>query len=803
MMSLGWGDPIESQITLVYRRQGEKREHGFHGAVAVLGEDRKKLTWLKREELPLHEGRLDLSRVPVVGIGGKRKHQPGRAQSFLESNPDFQGALLLYPGTGNWDLGEGMLFVTSREILSGKRVSGGKPEVQLTNHRWLRDGRYVADRAKMLHGKVLETIEAELEEEPGAEAIVKAVTGWTIPHRLRDVINEVSRELHELEGRRVMLTGEQARNMSALVHERLVEKFREAGVRYVRDIPENLTVTAEEIAPELVSERDALGTVEVPGLGRRLPKKQYARFGFGDQVPTVELSIGEFRQLESWPFAKVYPVLTELGDTRDQLDYGLRDAIEAPEAERIGKCREFFARRWLDRQRSSNRPKDEKVADPLETDPPATPEPVIWGFDLMTGEEFKVYAALVHSVHGVKGRIVDSGWTIRWYDEAGEAAKVDAEARREAESFITARKLEAELTAEAKVGALPVELPAAFVPFTPTLAQVMELLGFTAEQFRIEGEGPVSVCVSPESGYHSEVRDRYVVLERARYADRWWRKDGEVIVVFANATVRHLIGDGDYDWGAAGQLEMAKEKIQAVRDWLAAERQKAEDSYRAQVREFVQNLQSQPAHASMSSDGQAKLAGLADSYGLPDPSRIADELRTEWAKAEALQRRVESGAILTNFGGHFRVMGATGNAQYWVIMPDGSERDADEVSYRKRYTSEGEKKWRLVGPEELAISWFKAYTAADHEFVVNKLPEGGCTEGQLATIGRIEREISERFYGSTGMSGTSSPEIGKGWGLRKQSKPESTPQPTGSEEKVDLSQVDLSKLFNGGANFRR
>jgi hypothetical protein len=119
--AFGWGDPIESPIVMTYRRKGEKCQHEFRGPVGVLGEDRKSITWLRREELPLSDGRLDLMKVPVVGIGGKRKRQPGRALSFLEENPSFQGALLLYPGTGNWDLGEGMLFVTSREILEGKR----------------------------------------------------------------------------------------------------------------------------------------------------------------------------------------------------------------------------------------------------------------------------------------------------------------------------------------------------------------------------------------------------------------------------------------------------------------------------------------------------------------------------------------------------------------------------------------------------------------------------------------------------------------------------------------------------------
>ncbi len=141
------------------------------------------------------------------------------------------------------------------------------------------------------------------------------------------------------------------------------------------------------------------------------------------------------------------------------------------------------------------------------------------------------------------------------------------------------------------------------------------------------------------------------------------------------------------------------------------------------------------------------------------------ELQAEWAKAEALHALQNSGEVLTNWGGHFRTMGATGNCDYWVVRPDGSLRDPDETSYRKRYTSEGEKRWRLVGPDELAIVWSKAFTAAEHEFTVAKSSTGGLTSAQLETVKRLESEIAERFQGATGMSGKSSPGIGKGWGL--------------------------------------
>jgi hypothetical protein len=151
--------------------------------------------------------------------------------------------------------------------------------------------------------------------------------------------------------------------------------------------------------------------------------------------------------------------------------------------------------------------------------------------------------------------------------------------------------------------------------------------------------------------------------------------------------------------------------------------------------------------------------------------REAKNLLQNFGKVESelksLEKRQSSGEVLPNFGGGFRVSGRTGNAQYWVIGPDGAEREPDEVSYRKRYTSEGEKVWHLVEQEELAVSWFKVNSAANHEFVVNKVPFDGCTPEQLVTIERIEREIESKWEGVTGVSGKVSPSVGEGWGLKK------------------------------------
>ncbi len=503
----------------------------------------------------------------------------------------------------------------------------------------------------------------------------------------------------------------------------------------------------------------------------------------------VEISLNEIQQISGWP-ADVWPVLKELPGGVDQVNSDLGKALDAPdEVERIKKIKSHLGRKWREFKKN-DQPQNKKIENPLMADPPPTPEPVIWGNDLVTGEKFISYAALTFGQYGT-GDPSSSQWSIRWFDDKNEAARTDAHARHIAQQFMTARRLEEELTSGAEVRMLPVEIPAAFVPFNPTLVDIMERLGFTAEEFRIEGKGPISVCVSPESGYESEISGRWVVLKRAQYADRWWKKDGEMLVVFENATVHHLVKDASES--VAGQLGVSQDNIHAVRDWLASEKKKTEEEYRAQVWDFFYSLQGQPAYACLSKQAQAKLVAAVDSYGVPDLQKIKCELHMEWAKAEMLLCKINSGEILMNFGGHFRVMGATANIQYWVITADGIERNPDEVNYRGRYTSEGEKKWRLVGPNELAISWEKANTAAPHEFIVAKKPVSGCTQQQLQTVKRLEREISERFYGATGISGRISPEIGNGWGLCQNLQGAETREASGVDEPPKIQWKNLGK----------
>lgn len=142
----------------------------------------------------------------------------------------------------------------------------------------------------------------------------------------------------------------------------------------------------------------------------------------------------------------------------------------------------------------------------------------------------------------------------------------------------------------------------------------------------------------------------------------------------------------------------------------------------------------------------------------------------------ALHQRQQAGEILVDFSAWHRVGGATNQGNGWVIRPDGTLRDRDSDDVR-RHKSDGTYCWRMVEADELALVWRKAYTAAPHEFVVAKLPVGGCTAEQLCVVATLEAEIHLRFGGTTGLaSGIPSPGIGQGWGLVKH-QPNDEPAP--------------------------
>ncbi|MBI4142551.1 hypothetical protein HY480_01605 [Candidatus Uhrbacteria bacterium] len=323
----------------------------------------------------------------------------------------------------------------------------------------------------------------------------------------------------------------------------------------------------------------------------------------------------------------------------------------------------------------------------------------------------------------------------------------------------------------------------------------------------------------------------YESRERKSYPELQERHEGELVSVSATGIVLNLGWDGLRDRqlvtinsGVWVRLDAEKKVTRA--DASAEQEREAAKADVARL-QSVAKLVREAGHFACFEDGlRARIIRVAEgreSSGcnddLIDFSLFSTANVRGWAKeaeavmakvsaaeagAQALASRQEAGEVLANFQVWKRRGGATNCGEGWVVRPDGSAREPDRMDCpRPRHRDEGTQRWDFVAPEELAITWGKGYTAAPHDFVVAKLPVGGLTDAQRETVQSIEQEIADQWRGATGMSGKSSPDIGKGWGLRKEElKPApvaaTPPSATEKEKSVDEHKLTTDEV----ADFR-
>lgn len=303
---------------------------------------------------------------------------------------------------------------------------------------------------------------------------------------------------------------------------------------------------------------------------------------------------------------------------------------------------------------------------------------------------------------------------------------------------------------------------------------------------------------------------------------------GELVRIEQNSVVLNLGWDGqDYHEQSVSGSWVVLDKGKRVRRLEGEEAEKRKlirieaEALRAQAEALTSQPHFELAEATLRREAQeiAEEQGFdtkpTEGYGsLTSWVKQAQEILARFAAAEqelkALEQRQSSGEILVRFGGLTRRAGSTGNQAFWVVRPDGSCREHDSINYPKSHNrGTPTVLWERVEPEELALRWAKSCSAASHEFEVVKLPVDGCTQEQLSTVEKIQQKLDDEWRGRCGLaSGIPSPPVGQGWGLRKKPEPQPeqeqepapkapAPAPAVESKPVDLSQVDLGKLFGG------
>lgn len=393
------------------------------------------------------------------------------------------------------------------------------------------------------------------------------------------------------------------------------------------------------------------------------------------------------------------------------------------------------------------RPTYDEIIDPRIMDLPATPDSVQWK-DARTGEIFTAYPAVCHDVRSSKGYMVDR-WIIKWFDDPDEAKNVDLEARKEADSYVMARKIYAELTKGAKEGELPLKTPERWNELSPQ--EILSMAGFSEDQYHIHNDVGHWFRVG-EEGYRSEGESWDGVSPSATLANKnkegvWEIGNLGLSNMFEGQSVhvKAFYGGERGGWvetkSVLSEMGVPDEKIISIKTQIQTKKEKTEADFNAGLKEFVEEVKKLPAFSCLPQSTQEKIDKLGNDYYVEDISLVAEELRKELGVAEKLYSLKEQGEILVNWGGHFRKMGSTGQRDFWVVRPDGTLRNSEDIRYHGRYTSQGDKYWRVVAPEELALTYYSANSGDKAHCEVIKSPADGVNQAQVEQAHIIEQEL--------------------------------------------------------------
>lgn len=713
-------------IAIIFRRKGKTETiEKFNGPVYVLemepgqtlasaGENLK-LVKIDRSEIGTQ---LDLSRIPVIKIGGKKKHQGSKLRGFRAENPDFQGAFIMLPGSGGWDLDSGEVVLTSRELLkAGVQISGGKPVEEWINYRFSEGGAYVADWALTLHGKILNIEQSEVEQDATPELVWDWISGYgSRNHPLRLLIDKLRKEIEELEKARVLTEGGKERSVWDILQTYTLTKFKELGIKRVSGIPENFQLTLELVEPELASGKGMLGIIDIPGVGKKVMsnKAEGDSKVNGDVRAAVVLTAEEIRKVTDWPFEDI---ALRVAGAKDFTWHWTKTIFKSGEG-RWPQILQEANEMYIHSQNLQNFPSSIKIADCQKHDAPKMPEPIIWGHDLITGKAKIAWPYLNH--HHIQG------WQISWtWESAEEAGKRGAEARDEAETFAYTRKVLANSVGQAGGAALPKDWPI-FEPFKISFEEIMAKLEVTNYQLRnVEPRKEVRL----EGGYFSEIREQWrggtQVVEY-----HWSGEENGVIVIATIGLTNRILLD-------VCKKYASEEKVLELGVWIYNQEIARIAEYKQSLQEFLEAIINDPAYDYLPESIHEKCTEYLETLPSPenDLSYFKGLLETHWSIAVGQEWAASENELLVNWGGGFRMRGKSGRCNYWVIARDGSLRRPTQIEGYKHTMAEGIKYWRVIGPEELALAWDQ-YDGA----LVANMPKV-LTQAQLKTVSEIEASL--------------------------------------------------------------
>lgn len=390
------------------------------------------------------------------------------------------------------------------------------------------------------------------------------------------------------------------------------------------------------------------------------------------------------------------------------------------------------------------------------------------------------FPAIVHELVSFKGKIIDKGWKVQWFEDENDAKVANERSSREAESFYITKKYFQNI--ETKEGGDILEIKTPDINLKATKEEIMDLGGISNYEFVYQA---LSHEYQDVSDFQSEVLGRSGSFKSV--FNDYLVKDGKLLIStklplgelykekhYYNIALKNGAVKSELDEKIINsfnskikklqteireqleQLEVYSSEIDNYLPLFSGSHIEIGDALR-QCKELVKNDKS--------------VNSIEEYWELDIPFEyIIQQLNNELKKWNAfwkgsfgiIKEKVDNKEIIINYGGAFRQMGRTGCEDFWVVSSNGDIRPATTVKYRKDYLQEGEKNWDVVLPDELAIYWCKENTGANHVFEIDKLPDK-LSEKQINTLKHIQNEIETEWRGLLSMSGKESPSVGNGW----------------------------------------
>jgi len=644
-------------------------------------------------------------------------------------------------------------FLTWKARMSKQKVTEEELAAEFTSD-WL----FLAEIKKKIWNELKETLKT-IEKVPWAQKLAEFLTGDTYfaKFKFHKEILENIKVMQDLENKSVRLEKWKARDMRKIASEKLTEKFIDANINKISDVPESLTLTWAEIDGNLYKNRNSVWKTEVPWLWF----KDVIRINvdYYDYVPTIEITLEELKKVKKRPYTNLWIKLKEIRHSQrynDFIVWGLKILLfDTPvdESDRRLKIKQYFANEWKDKLISRNQPQSQKITMKDLRNWFKIPEPQLIWEDIMTWDKIYLYPL-------IKNRTKE-GWSlIRTIDKLEVA---EANKNNWFNQALSNIQFENEYFKWMKETLLP-HIDVNF-NYKYSLDQILDFLDVKEDQREYsDHDGSWKITTTSWTWHYWKLTWRryhsYQKAKTVRSLKEWNKvkisksiplyKDTDTIEL--NEKIIHQLWD-DFDLWQSETNDIIMIRIK--KDY----ENRKKEFFKKNLEKPIEEIKNSEVWKYFSDDLKTSLDDISP-YTYKD---LEYKLKEERNRIHFSLPKIKSKEILINWWWKYNTTWSN-QGDIWVITPEWEIREADIYQYHKgRYTSKWVKYWDYVRPNEIALRREEGYKGPD-KFEIKKNSVNELTEEQIETIAKIEEELDKKWQKAISYWADIAP-IGKARGL--------------------------------------